>query len=223
MGARTHLDLARAALGAAPPDLVSSACICAGVLLALILYCFRDIGKLCVRIAHVARGKRSPARRFLFLILASSLPPLLGETFALPALGGISNPALIAGWAAIATGLVLFLADRLGLMLRRIEHVGSFEAAGIGLAWLLALVPGAGRTTGSMVLARFLGYERIEAARFALLIAIPSTVVVFATVAVASIETGIETGLALLPSADAATAGGLAFAAALAAIALMMQ
>lgn len=218
LGARTHLDLAIAASGASPPDATFSFCVSIGVLLALVLYCWRDIGKLGIGLAHVVRGKPSPARRFLTLILVAVLPPLLAEIFGREIVAALGDMVAIAGWVGIATGITLFVADRLGLTLRRTEHMGSGESAAIGLVSVLALLPGAGRTLGAVTLARFLGYERFDAARFAILITIPAMMAICALSGIAWFEAGT-----VWPGIDAAAGGGLAFLATLISIALTMQ
>src|SRR3546814_3595978 len=44
----------------------------------------------------------------------------------------------------------------------------------IGLSQILALIPGTSRSGITMTAARFLGFERVEAARFSMLLAIPA-------------------------------------------------
>src|SRR3546814_3712666 len=44
----------------------------------------------------------------------------------------------------------------------------------IGLSQVLALIPGTSRSGITMTAGRFLGFERVEAARFALLLSIPA-------------------------------------------------
>jgi undecaprenyl-diphosphatase len=44
----------------------------------------------------------------------------------------------------------------------------------IGLAQVLALIPGTSRSGITMTAGRFLGFERVEAARFSLLLSIPA-------------------------------------------------
>src|SRR3546814_6928918 len=46
----------------------------------------------------------------------------------------------------------------------------------IGLSQILALIPGTSRSGITMTAARFLGFERVEAARFSMLLAIPAII-----------------------------------------------
>lgn len=218
LGARTHLGLAEQAIFGGPPEPLFQGYVHAGALIGLLLFCWRDVGKICIGIAHLARGKRSPAKQFLFLFLAASFPPVLVEIFSGQALRAMSDVMAIAGWTGIATAVLLFAGDRLGLTLRRIQHLSAGEAIALGVAWVLTLVPGAGQTLGSVALGRFLGYERVEVARFALLLAIPAT----ATTVVQGAITWFDAGMAP-PSIDALAGAAAALVGTLAAIGMMMQ
>jgi undecaprenyl-diphosphatase len=115
-------------------------------------------------------------------------------------------------------GVVLYVVDRSCLTVRRIEHMRWGGALAIGLAQVLALVPGTSRAGITMTAARALGYERTEAARFSMLLSIP-------VIAAAGVLEGFE----LWRAGDAeltlsvALAVAMAFGAALAAIGLLMR
>lgn len=218
LGARTHLGLAEQAIFGGPPEPLFQGLVHIGAIIGLLLFCWRDVGTICIGIAHLARGRRSPAKQLLVLFLAASLPPVLIEIFSGDVPWAMSNVMAIAGWAGIATAVLLFVADRLGLTLRRIQHLSAGEATALGAAWVLTLVPGAGQTLGPVALGRFLGYERVEVARFALLLAIPAT----ATTAVQSAIAWFDAGMAP-PSIGAWAGAGAALVGTLTAIGMMMQ
>jgi undecaprenyl-diphosphatase len=67
----------------------------------------------------------------------------------------------------------LYGADRLGLTVRRIEHMTFGQALTFGLLQCCAVIPGASGTGITMTMGRVLGYERPETMRFALLLSIP--------------------------------------------------
>ncbi|MCP6497894.1 undecaprenyl-diphosphatase, partial [Klebsiella pneumoniae] len=67
----------------------------------------------------------------------------------------------------------LWIADRLGVTVRRVEHLGWTGAMLIGLLQAAALLPGISRTAITIAAARLMGFERRDAARFSLLLAIP--------------------------------------------------
>ena len=82
----------------------------------------------------------------------------------------------VIGWTILGFGLLLFAADKIGLTIRKVEHLGVIDALLIGLAQCLALVPGTSRSGITMTMARFLGMERSEAAKFSMLLSIPAIV-----------------------------------------------
>ncbi|MBO6784425.1 MAG: undecaprenyl-diphosphate phosphatase, partial [Alphaproteobacteria bacterium] len=122
------------------------------------------------------------------------------------------------GWATVGFALLLFAADRYGMRILRMEHMNVPNAVVIGLAQALALIPGTSRSGITITAARFLGYERAEAARFSMLLSIPAIAGAGALVG----QQLVETGDPLLTRA-ALIAAGLSFVAALVAIALFLR
>lgn len=96
--------------------------------------------------------------------------------------------------------------------------IGVRDALTIGLAQVLALVPGTSRSGITMSAARALGFRRADAARFSMLLSIPT---ILAAGTLASIELADTDNASL--GLDALLAAGFAFAAALAAISLLMR
>jgi len=88
----------------------------------------------------------------------------------------------------------------------------------IGLAQVLALIPGTSRAGVTMTAARYLGFTRTEAARWSMLMSIPAIIASGAATAVKAIETATP-GMWI----DAAIGAGFACGAALVAIHFMMR
>jgi undecaprenyl-diphosphatase len=118
----------------------------------------------------------------------------------------------------IGFALVLWIADGVGMRVKRLEHMTLGQALVVGLAQPLAFIPGTSRSGITMVAARLMGYEREEAARFSFLLSIPAIV-----------AAGLYEGLKLAQGGDGAALGGaglaMIFAAltGLAAIAFLMR
>jgi len=74
----------------------------------------------------------------------------------------------------IVFGVLLYLADRLGRSKRVMHEMSAGHGLAIGLAQMLALLPGVSRSGATISMARALGYDREAAARFAFLLAIPA-------------------------------------------------
>lgn len=145
-----------------------------GLIVALTLYFWRDVFGLTQGLWQVVKGKRDSRSRLLGYLLLGSIPAAivtigLDLTFA----DSLSNPWVLPS-CLIAFGLLLYLADRLGLTVRRVEHLNVGTALLIGLVQCFDIVPGISRIGIALTAGRFLGFERLEAARFALLLGLPS-------------------------------------------------
>jgi len=189
-----------------------------GTLFAVMLYFWRDMVTLLRGLGHLLTAKATPEARLLLLLILATLP-VLAVGYVLLRTGIVNdlrNIEVIA-WANLVFALVLWASDRLGLTIRRVEHATVFDAIVIGLAQVLSLVPGTSRSGITMTAARVLGYERPEAARFSMLLSIPTIAVIGASIAL-EIE---DTGDAALRT-NAALAAVLSFGTALLAIWFLM-
>ena len=87
----------------------------------------------------------------------------------------VRNTKLI-GWTILGYGLLLYVADKWGMTIREIRHLGVIDAFLIGCAQCLALIPGTSRSGITITMARFLSMERREAAKFSMLLSIPAII-----------------------------------------------
>lgn len=216
-----HLILVPTFLGWPDQGLVIDVSVHVGTLFAVLAYLYRDVGAMIGGLGRAMRGRRDPGARLFGLLVVGTIP-VVGAGFALhyyaPDL--FRDPEtriLYIAWATLGFGLLLWFADGIGMTVRRVEHLGVSDVVIIGVAQCLALIPGTSRSGITMTAARFIGMERPDAARFSLLLSIP-------TIIAAGTLTGIDiyrSGDVQL-AADAFVAAGLSFIAALIAIALMM-
>lgn len=212
-----HLVLAPRLLGWPDQGLTIDLAVQVGTLCAVCLYLHREIWEMLVGLTRVARGRRDRGAKLAFLLIVATLPVIAAGVAVLRYMpAGLHSLALI-GWATLGFGILLYLADGIGMTLRRLEHLDVSDAVIVGLAQVLALIPGASRAGVTMTAARLLGMERVDAARFSLLMSIPTLV-----------AAGALKGLELWKAGDAQltaaalVAVGLSCLAALIAIALMM-
>jgi len=189
-----------------------------GTLGAVLVYFWRDILAIFLGFFAGKRRERRAGRMLGFYILAS-LPPVIvaGGALAYFEPDFFRSPLIVA-YTMIIFGVILWLADRIGMTVRRVEHMNYSSAIIIGLAQILALVPGTSRSGITMTAARFLGFERSAAARFSMLMSIP---VIVAAGAVAGRDL-IEAGQPIV-TGDAGLAAALSFVTALITIAILMQ
>lgn len=145
-----------------------------GTLFAVCLYFWRDLGQMALGLGRLALGRGGPGARLALHVALGTVPLyLVGYLFQDP-ITQILHDVQVVAWATIGFAVVLLLADRLGMTVRRLEHMTAANAIVIGLAQVLALVPGTSRAGITMTAARVFGFERPEAARFSLLLAIPA-------------------------------------------------
>ena len=190
-----------------------------GTLAAVCLYYWRDIWIMAVGMAKLLIGQWTPGARLALLVILATLPVVgVGYVFKDAIAEMLHGDVRIVAWTTIGFGVVLYIADRLAMTVRRIEHITIFQALMIGASQVLALVPGTSRSGITMTAARFFGYERPEAARFSLLLSIPTI-----------LGAGVLAGLDLQQTGDATLqfeallAAVIAFVTALIAIVLMMR
>lgn len=146
----------------------------AGILLAALAYFWRELFAMTRGLYKVARGKRDPGARLVMLLLVAAIPALIIGFLLDLLVGDYLRSAEIVGWNLIIWGVILYVADKIGLTVRRMEHLNAGQALIIGVFQCLAFMPGASRSGLTMTVARILGYERIAAARFSFLLAIPT-------------------------------------------------
>ncbi len=212
-----HLILVSALTGWPDQGPIIDVAVHVGTLGAVIVYFWRDLWAMVLGLLRLAKGRADPGARLAGFLVVATVPVVIaGYAVNYYAAEGLRSITVIA-WATLVFGIVLYMADRTGMTVRHIEHLGPGDAVIIGCAQALALIPGTSRSGITMSAARLLGMERSEAARFSMLLSIP-----------AILGAGTLKGLDLYRSGDAeltaaaVLAAGLAFAIALPAIFALM-
>lgn len=217
-----HLLLVPFLLGWPDQGRIMDVAVHIGTLLAVVIYFLGDLIAMARAFGRsfrlVATGRPLDKEFWLiFKLFVASLPAvgagLLIETY-LP--DGFRSVETVA-WTTVLFGILLYVADKMFMTIRRMEHISFLGAFFIGIFQAMALIPGTSRSGATMTAARILGVERSDAARFSFLMAIPTI-----------LGAGLLEGYKLYKSGDmtlaqdAAIAGGLAFVFGFAAIAFMM-
>jgi undecaprenyl-diphosphatase len=183
-----------------------------GSLVAVLIYFWRDVLMLLAGLGQLLRGRLTPEARLLLMLAVASLPVLVAG-YLLVRSGYVSDLRTLAviAWANLGFAVVLWIADGMGLTIRRVEHTSWFDAIMVGLAQVCSLVPGASRAGVTMTMARFLGFERADAARLSMLLSIPTILAL-----------GGATAYELYGSGDFALQEGAIIAAALSCLAALI-
>lgn len=213
-----HLILAPTLLGWSDQGVLVDVMTYMGSLLAVIVYFWRDVLGMLHGCLDAMRGRITREARLVFYILIGTIPiVIVGGILKVTGLSDQMRSATLVAWNAIIFGILLYLADRFGLMRRTMAEMTWKPAMIIGLAQALSLNPGTSRSGITITAGRALGFVRPEAARFSFLLSIPAT----AAAGILVIGDAIETGAPI--TKDAVITGALTFLVALATIAFLMR
>ena len=118
--------------------------------------------------------KGDPDVRLGWLIIIGTIPIVLVGYFLQEYIRDALRSLWITAIVLIVFGLLLGLADLLGRRTKKLENLTYRDGVLVGLAQMLALVPGVSRSGASTSAGLALGYTRPAAARFSFLLAIPA-------------------------------------------------
>ena len=117
--------------------------------------------------------KGDPNRKMALLLLVATIPAVIaGPIFESKFEDLVREPARIALMLCVGAA-ILWLADRWGSKLRDETSLSFRESLALGLAQVIALVPGISRSGISISAGLFMGLNREAAARFSFLMATP--------------------------------------------------
>lgn len=215
-----HLILLPALTGADDQGLAIDVAVHLGTLLAVIIYFWPDVRSALIGLGRLARGKiDTPGATLAFFLIVSTIPVMIaGLAIKLSGLDEALRSVAVIGWTMLGFGIVLYWADHTGTTTKTKEDWTLSDAVAMGLAQIIALVPGTSRSGITITAARKLGYDRESAATLSMLMSIPTI-----------IASGVLLGADVVGHADWALArdGGIAaafaFVAALLALKLMMR
>lgn len=175
-----HLKIVPVLAGWGDPGVSVTAVIQLGSIVAVIAYFRADLAAVLRGISGaVRRGQwREPEARLGIAMAIGTLPILFAglaiklywpgyETSPLrsvPAIAGVS----------ILMALLLALAERFGPRSKQLDQVQGRDGLLVGLAQVLALIPGVSRSGSTLTASLFDSWKRPDAARFSFLLGIPA-------------------------------------------------
>lgn len=154
----------------------------AGTLLAVMLYFWRDwitLGRGLLRTVAERRVGNDPQRRLGVLVLLSCVPAGIAGVFLNDTVEHLSQPRenpvglLVIGISLLVVGLLMWWADAYARKSRVETSIRGFDAAFIGLAQAVAIIPGVSRSGATITAGLITGLTREAAARFSFLMVAP--------------------------------------------------
>lgn len=171
-----HLILAPHLFGFDDQGLALDVAVHLGSLIAVISYFWRDI-RLIARgwtLSILPGHAASAESRLGWAIIVGVVPVVIAGLLLKDLVETEFRSAAIIAATTIGFGLLLGLADTRAKRTRDIHDIGLREALLIGLAQILALIPGTSRSGITMTAGLALGFTREAASRFSFLLSIPT-------------------------------------------------
>ncbi|OUW46319.1 MAG: undecaprenyl-diphosphatase [Synechococcus sp. TMED187] len=175
-----HLKVVPVLAGWGDPGVSITAVIQLGSIAAVIAYFRNDLNNVLRGItAAVARGQwREPEARLGLAMAVGTLPILFAgflikvfwPGYATSPLRSVPAIAIV----SIVMALLLALAEQLGPRIKNLDQVQGRDGLVVGLAQVLALIPGVSRSGSTLTASLFDGWQRADAARFSFLLGIPA-------------------------------------------------
>lgn len=146
------------------------------------------VGTLCSIVVILRKEILAINRKLLIMIIIATIP-LFPLVFAVKAIKDVYGAPHLLGYFFLVTAVILWCGEHLSRK-RAVSDKGA--ALFIGLAQALALLPGISRSGSTIAMGRFLGWERVRAAKFSFMLAIPTILGGFA-LEILKLMTGRET------------------------------
>lgn len=214
-----HLALVDELTAWADQGVLIDVAIHVGSLFAVLIYFRNDVRELIGGTLALLRGEMTDAGRLALYLAAASVPiGIVG--FSLAGMGAteLLRAAQVVAWANLVFAVLLYWSDKAGATDQNLGDMTWSGAIIVGVAQVAAVIPGASRSGVTMMAARFLGFDRKEAARFSMLLAIPT---ILGAGLVATMRLAQTSDVTL--QSDAVIAAILSFLVAWAAIAVFMR
>ena len=153
-----------------------------GTLIAVMIYVRSDLIKMTLALRNTALKSLRPNANILIdapslmmikMLIIATIPVIIAGF-----LVSLFEPDMLRLVQTVAISNIIFAiflwhSDKTSPSGHTLSKMGLKQALFIGLAQMLALIPGTSRSGVTMTMARYLGFERLSAARFSLLLSIP--------------------------------------------------
>lgn len=107
------------------------------------------------------------------IIIATVPVVIVGFLIKITGLNIFLQDIKVVAFATLFFSIVLYFSDKTKVTIQFDKNISNKNALLIGLAQVLALIPGTSRSGITISCARFLGFSRVDSAKFSFLISIP--------------------------------------------------
>jgi undecaprenyl-diphosphatase len=174
-----HLLLVPTFLGWGDPGAAFTAVTQLGTMAAVLLYFRADLWRIAktwfLSLRNPELRSEFDARMGWYIGLGTIPIAIFGFIFRDQIETGARSLYLV-GTTLIVLGLLLLVADRTAKLERDVSDIKARDAALIGFAQALALIPGVSRSGATMTAGLLAGFDRASAARYSFLLSVPAVV-----------------------------------------------
>lgn len=139
-----------------------------GTLIAVLAFFYKDVLNLLKNFY-----KKGDEQKLTLQLIIATIPACIAGYFFNDIIETVLRSPLIIAFTSIFYGILLWIADKFSSSKKSIKEIGFKDAFILGCAQALALIPGTSRSGITMTCARFLGVNRVESAKFSMLMSIP--------------------------------------------------
>ena len=133
-----------------------------GSLIAVVIYFLKDLLKIFINCNLIKN------------IIVATIPVVIaGVLLKITGLNILLQDIKVVAFATLFFSIVLYFSDKTKVTIQFNRNISNKNALLIGLAQILALIPGTSRSGITISCARFLGFSRVDSAKFSFLISIP--------------------------------------------------
>jgi undecaprenyl-diphosphatase len=161
--------LSELGLEVSQPELAVAAFLHLGTLTAVLVYFRTDLMRV-LRFRQDAEG-----RKLLMLVALGTIPAVTG-LFVETAVENFQETVSNVGWALVGTGVILAIGHRLRHGQRRLADGRPLDAVVVGLAQVVAIIPGISRSGTTITAGMSRRFTPTEAARYSFLLGIPAVI-----------------------------------------------
>ena len=140
-----------------------------GTLFAVIIYLRKDIYYFFTNIFQFKIFED----QIIFKIILATLPAIILGYFIYDYVSLYFRSIQLIALSSIVFAIILFFADKVKMETKSWNKITYIEAFIVGLFQVLAFIPGASRAGVTITGTRLLGYDRLNAARFSMILSIP--------------------------------------------------
>ncbi len=204
-----HLALVPAYFGWQDQGLNFDVALHFGTAIAVIWFFWSDWKKLLIGLWTSLKNRKLKTKnqKLIWMIIVATIPAgIIGFVYQDIISTYFRHPLFIS-YALIATGISLYLVDELSKRIKTIEKINFWNALLVGIAQILAIIPGISRSGITILAARAQKFDRVSSTKFSFLLATPIILAATVNSAINLTTENVNIFALILGTAAAAIAG----------------